>query len=359
MPVSLKRLLLLITIFLVTACSMPGIVVLPAAAPAKVAAPLKNEPTQPPVFLVAGPDATPTPTPFQPMPPTPVNPPNAKVVIPTVTLAPTSTPNPDLIAQATPAPELESLPDQINILLLGSDKRPWDVGYRTDSIILLTLNPHDGTASLMSFPRDLYVNIPGYGTDRINTAFYRGGFKVLVDTLNQNFGVKPTKYLLVDFKDFKQYIDSIGGLDIDVGVTLTDRYVGKGMITIKKGHQHLNADYLLWYARSRHTSNDFARARRQHEVLIGLFKKMLSVGALSKIPDLYNAYKKSVQTNLTLDDILPLAPLAAQLADTSHIKHYYIDYHQVYDYITPGGAMVLLPKQGAINDLLRQALRWK
>ena len=364
MATILKRLSILILLILFTACSLPGIVILPEASPPKLAAPA--EPTRP-VLMFAGPDATPTPTPFQPMPPTPVNPPKAgqvtgtlsDIVIPTVTLVPTSTPNPDLLAQATPAPELDSLPNQINILLLGSDKRPWDVGYRTDVIILLTLNPHDGNASLMSFPRDLYVNIPGYGTDRINTAFYRGGFKMLGDTLKQNFGIKPTKYLLVDFSNFKQYIDSLGGLDIDVGVTLTDRYVGKGMITIKKGHQHLNADYLLWYARSRHTSNDFARGRRQHEVLIGLFKKMVSMNALTKIPELYSTYKKSIQTNLTLEDILPLVPLAAQLTDTSLIKHYYLDYHQVTDYITPGGAMVLLPRQGAINDLLERALSWK
>jgi LCP family protein required for cell wall assembly len=346
---------LLILCSQLVSCSIPS---LSEYLPAPVAAIAENPGTLQPYLLTVPADATATPTPFQPLPPTPILTPTA---ITTLVPLPTST-SPVQVVLATPALPVENIPEApkvMTILLLGSDKRPWEGGFRTDTIVLLTLNTENGTASLLSFPRDLYVNIPGWTTDRINTAFYHGGFKLLVATLQQNFGVSPSHYVLINFRSFKQIVDSLGSLQVNVGTTVTDRYPGKGWVTIKKGTVKMNADLALWYARSRKTSNDFARNRRQQEVLMALFDKFISMDAIKRVPEFYKLYKKSVSTDLTLLDGLSLIPLALQLIDTSRIKHYYINPTDVWNYITPGGAMVLLPREDQIRKTVKQALTGK
>jgi LCP family protein required for cell wall assembly len=355
MSILKRAFFLLILSSLMVSCTIPN---LTAYLPAPVAAVAENAGTQQPYLLPVPADATATPTPFQPLPPTAIVTPTA---ITTLNPLPTST-SPVQVALATPALPVEPIPEApkvMTILLLGSDKRPWDGGFRTDTIVLLTLNSENGTASLLSFPRDLYVNIPGWTTDRINTAFYHGGFKLLADTMQQNFGVHPSHYVLINFRAFKQIVDSLGSLQVKVGTTVTDRYPGKGWVTIKKGTVKMNADLALWYARSRKTSNDFARNRRQQEVLIALFEKFISLDAIKRVPEFYKLYKKSVSTDLTLTDGLSLIPLAFQLIDTSRIKRYYISPTDIWNYITPGGAMVLLPREDQIRKIVKQAVTGK
>ena len=304
------------------------------------------------------PDATPTPTPFQPIPPTAAFQPTA-VLEPTATLAPTEAPPTPAPTQAPVVVEPPSEGDrphrQINILLLGSDQRPWDSHFRTDTIILATLNPDSGTVNMTSFPRDLYVNIPGWGQDRINTAYTHGGIDLLYATFETNWGLRPDHYLLVNFQSFKRTIDSLGGLDVNVHQTLSD-YRNGYWVTIPEGVVHMDADDVLWYVRSRKTSNDFARGRRQQEVLFALFEKMLSLNAIRRAPEFYAIYKENVTTDISLGDVLPLIPLAARITDTSRIQNFNIGPEQTYDWVTYGGAMVLLPRPGAVEEVLRQAL---
>jgi len=359
-----KRLsaILLLALFTIS-CALPDLATLLPAPNAvlageQAAPPISSDEQATPayVLITSAPDSTATPTPFQPIPPTAILTPTA---IPTLTPFPTSTLEPALVMPDMPAEAIPELDKQVTILLLGSDKRPGDSGFRTDTIILLVLNPQQGTASLLSFPRDLYVHIPGRGQDRINTAFYSGGFKTLAATMEYNFGVRPQHYVLINFRSFKQMIDSVGGLTVKVSTPVTDKYPGKGWITIPKGTVKMNADIALWYARSRKTSNDFARNRRQQEVLLALFEKFISMDALKRVPEFYKIYKKSISTDLTLTDGLSMLPLAIQLTDTSRIKRYYISPTHVWDHITPGGAMVLLPREAEIRKLVKQAVTGK
>lgn len=340
----------LFIVLLLTACSSPSAaggtpvsqVTLPTATPT---APLYQVPK----------DATPTPTPFQPLPPTPIFIPAGASLSPQDTLVPTlATPPP----QNTSAVGLIQAPKGVmNILLLGSDQRSRKATlFRTDVIILASLNPEKGTVSLVSFPRDLWVQIPGYGQDRINTAYERGGFKSLADTLQYNFGVHPDHFVVIKFSAFKDVIDSLGGLQVNVGETLTDRR-GFRYVTISKGLQSMNADTVLWYVRSRKTTNDFARNRRQQEVLQAIGNKLMSMDAIRRAPELYSAYINSVTTDLNLIDMLTFLPLAAQLTDTSRIHHYFVTSGMTNDWITPGGAMVLLPNRDAIINVIRKALK--
>jgi LCP family protein required for cell wall assembly len=327
---------------LLAGCSAPGLIPAPIFAAALPAS------TQPANDYQVPADATATPTPFQPLPPTPV-------YIPTD--LPTATPLPTATATPTAKPTDKNQPpeDQINILLLGSDQRPWDRFFRTDTIILASINPSLGTVNLLSFPRDLYINIPGWGQDRINTAWVHGGYKKLAATLKANFGIRVDHYVLINFTSFKRLIDGLGGLDIDVGQPVSDYYRGR-YINIPVGPKHMNADMVLWYVRTRKTTNDFARNRRQQEVLTAVAYKLLSMDAIAKAPELYAIYSASVTTDLSLTDLLPLLPMAAQLSDSSRLHHYYISPKQVYDWITPGGAMVLLPRQDAVMKVVRQAM---
>lgn len=308
--------------------------------------------------LVGAPaDATPTPTPFRPIPPTAIFQPTGQPS-PTPTPLPTAAPTPTVVVRnGSGRFSLRQPENQINILLLGSDRRPWDVGFRTDTIILATLNTELGTVNLTSFPRDLYLEIPGHGWNRINTAFYMGGVELLYQTLDYNFGIAPDHYVLVNFKSFKQAVDSLGGLNVKVGKELTDYHYSYGYITIPEGEVYMDADMVLWYVRSRKTTNDFERGRRQQEVLQALFDKMVSQNAIKRAPEFYDLYRENVTTDLTFPDLIGFVPLALKVAeDRSRLNHYFIGPQQTYDWITPDGGMVLMPQPDAIQQVLRQSL---
>jgi LCP family protein required for cell wall assembly len=307
-----------------------------------------------PQYVQAPPNATPTPTPFRPVPPTPAYYPTNT---PTPTPEPTATPTATSIVDAFMAPEqFDQLPGQVNILLLGMDQRPWQKGkrFRTDTIILATLNKDLGTLNLTSFPRDLFINIPGHGQDRINTAWEYGGFDLVGQTFKENFGVRPDHYVLINFYNFKQFVDELGGLDVNVSQELSDYREGY-WTTIPAGEVNMDADTVLWYVRSRKTSNDFARNKRQQEVLLAIMKEVLTLKNLTRVPELYDIYKDMVITDLSLADILPLTPMIARLTETGSVNSYFIGPKQVSDWITPAGAMVLLPDMEAVRKVIRKS----
>ena len=326
------------------------------------AASINNQPTVIPIsdyLLGNNPNIQPTPTPFQPILPTPTKTPIPEVMQPSATFQPTS-----LVPQFTPVvTNLETPGDQVRILILGSDYRPGR-GFRTDVIMLLTLNPSAGTATLTSFPRDLYVSIPGVGMERINTAQAYGGFSLTAATFETNFGFSPDYYIMTNFDGFKGIIDTLGGIDVYAAATLTDecsvhsRVDGNGNCTIYAGANHMDGETALWYVRSRHSSSDFDRTRRAQEVIQAMFSKLMSLGAINHISELYSQFNSSVETNIPLSEMVSLAPLASQLfSDSSKIRRYAIGSSETYNYIVPGsGAMVLVPDQNAVMSIIWQAL---
>lgn len=303
-------------------------------------------------------------TPFQPIAPTPT-----RTLIPptsTRTPKPTKTPQPTTNYSSFPTmsdQDVNSPNGQIKILILGSDYRPGR-GFRTDVIMLLVLNPNAGTATLTSFPRDLYVSIPGIGMERINTAQQYGGFSLTVATFQQNFGITPDYYVMTNFDGFKGIIDSLGGIDVDVASTLTDecsvrsREDGRGNCTAYEGMNHMDGEFALWYVRSRYTSSDFDRTRRAQEVIQAIFLKLMSLGAVNNASEIYSEFDSSVETNLSLSTIVSLLPMANTLANnTSLVRRYAIGPSETYNYIVPGsGAMVLVPVQSSVMSVISQAL---
>jgi LCP family protein required for cell wall assembly len=326
-------------------------------------------------LLDTPPGSTPTPTPFQPIPPTPYYQPTA---VPPGTidgLATTQEAEPDVtptevnpwegypgpsiwpdVDVPTPVGILPHPDGQVNILLLGSDQRPNDGGFRTDTIQLLTINPQEGTVKLTAFPRDLYVYIPGYTVQRINTAMGWGGFEALALTMEYNFGVNPDYYILINFWSFKDVIDSIGGVTVHIGQDLCDQRNAMGIYCVYQGNTWMDGETALWYVRSRYTTSDLDRGRRQQEVLEAIFAQILNLDGLRRAPELYEIYKQNVTTNLDFSFISDLLPIAYHLADTHEVGRYSIGAGQVYNWTNSNGAMVLVPVRESVLEVMRQVI---
>lgn len=267
---------------------------------------------------------------------------------------------PQPIHTPTPVPTFPAadMPtNQFNILLLGVD----DFGennFRTDVIMLLSINPAHKSASLISFPRDLYVTIPGYYSNRINTAWTFGGWPLLQDTFEVNFGIRPERYMMVNFNGFVDVIESLGGIDVEVTAELQDNcFISPtGWCTISPGMMHMDGQTALWYSRSRLTTSDFDRNRRAQEVVKAGFKKAMNLNMIFKAPEFYRFYRDYVDTNVQLAEIVPLLPMASTLAKTDNINHYAVTTDMVTNFITAEGAMVLWPNFDAIRGMLAEAL---
>ncbi|HSB65216.1 MAG TPA: LCP family protein, partial [Anaerolineales bacterium] len=323
-------------------------------------------------LLVAPPGSTPTATPFQPVPSTPVALADDEASLGTPQTTPPgviSTPLPKnpwgdyagpSIWPDVDVPEPVGLlphPDgQVNILLLGSDQRPNDGGFRTDTIQLLTINPNEGSVKITSFPRDLYVYIPGYTVQRINTAMGWGRFEALALTMEYNFGVHPDYYVLTNFWSFKEVVDSIGGISVYASRDMCDQRDGYESYCVYQGYTWMDGDTALWYVRARHTAGDIDRGRRQQEALQAIFAQLLDFNGLVRAPELYEIYKNNVTTNLDFSVLSSLLPIASHLADTQELGRYSIGDAQVYDWTNTNGAMVLVPVREAVLEVMRQVI---
>jgi LCP family protein required for cell wall assembly len=255
-----------------------------------------------------------------------------------------------------PFPRLELSDDYETIVILGSDQRVNDPSYRTDVILLIIANKSDDSATIISFPRDLYVYQPGYKLDRINNAHLRGGAELIYLTFEYNFGIRPDHFVLVNFEGFNSIIDSLGGINVDVSSELTDHRDGFGDFSISAGSATMDAETALWYVRSRGTSSDFDRGRRQQEVLTGLFFSAFSFDMLSNASEIYQAYKDSVATDISLLEFLALAPLAGQIFSSHNIETYSITESDVDPWINAANAYVLIPDRVKLFTIFQNAL---
>jgi LCP family protein required for cell wall assembly len=249
---------------------------------------------------------------------------------------------------------------QTKILLLGSDQRPDDPGFRTDVIILLVLDPDKKTVSAISFPRDLWVKVPSLYEMKINSVFDLGGFDAMAELFQANFDVKPDYYVLTNFSGFTQIIDNQGGVDVEVGQELSDAcdlpQAVNGNCTVEPGTVHMDGATALWYVRSRYTSSDFDRLRRAQEVLYALFKKMLNVSTIARLPELKAQFDGNVETNMTVNQALSFLPLATSiLSSPDRIQRFSITEDQSTPFWSWDGQWILLPDYDAIHQLLLEA----
>jgi LCP family protein required for cell wall assembly len=187
--------------------------------------------------------------------------------------------------------------------------------------------------------------------NRINTAYFLGGIDLLMLTLEYNLGVRPDHWALAHLDDFSRFIDDLGGLDLSVSHPLLNDCGG-----IPGGDVHMDGAMALCYVRERKTSNDFIRSQRQLQALRAILDRLLTLDALSRLPEWYERYRDSVSTDLGLEDLLALAPLVLKMS-SAPTSHYQISYDQVTPWRVPEtGAQVMLPDRRAILNLLQEAI---
>ena len=267
-----------------------------------------------------------------------------------------------------PLPRWEGT-ERVNILVMGIDQRENEQGpWRTDSMLVLTIDPVTMSGGMLSMPRDLWVPIPGYEEGRINTAHYLGdvydypggGPALAAKAVQYNLGVPIHHYARFNFTAFEQMVDLIGGIDIYVEEEIADplypdEAYGYDPLYIPAGWQHLNGEMALKYARTRHSAGgDFDRAKRQQRVLLAVFEQVTRLDLLPQLahraPELWQTLQGSVVTDLTLDQVIALAKLASEVQpDDIHYAVIDENYTQFWD--TPDGQQVLIPLRDRIREL--------
>ena len=192
----------------------------------------------------------------------------------------------------------------VNIMLIGQDARPGEGRSRSDSMILVTLNPKKNAIQMTSFMRDIYVQIPGYLDNRLNVAYRYGGTELMNETFKKNFGLQIDGNVMVDFTEFIHIIDILGGVDIELNGEEVAYMKTYGTQSVKVGMNHLDGENALVYARMRQVSGgDYGRTERQRKVLSSVIQSVKDTG-LTGILKLVDEVLPSVVTNISKTDII-------------------------------------------------------
>ena len=269
---------------------------------------------------------------------------------------------------SAPAP-MPMDPGVVHVILLGTDRRPTDDGWRTDTMILVSIDLRNRTASMVSIPRDLYVAIPGQGKTRLNLAdnigeaqHYPGGGPALLKAiLERDLGLTFDRYVRIDFQGFSEMIDAVGGIDVDIRCP-TELWVpnmkspGEYLLvrSFPASMQHMDGELALLYSRCRAHTPVFDRDRRQREVLLAIRNRVLELGIPGLLPKLFpllDSMEHHVQTDLEPVEIVALAQLVSEIPP-SNIRQRTIDLSVAPEWYTAEGAWVMLPGRKLIKELM-------
>jgi LCP family protein required for cell wall assembly len=276
---------------------------------------------------------------------------------------PSAAAKPEAAAPVEPEADLPewSGTNRVNILLLGIDHRddePID-GSRSDTIMVVSIDPPTKSVVMVSLPRDLWVSIPGYFQQRINVAHTAGGPALVGRTIEANFGIRIHHFARINFRGFEDIVDAVGGVMVDVERTIKDdeyptEDYGVMRLFIPPGPQHMDGRTALQYARSRHSENDFGRARRQQRVLMALRDRGLQLNILPKVPSLIGLVQKAIQTDVGVTDMLALARLGTEI-ERDRIKSVVVDASLADPFVGAAGEDLLMPRRVDIQRAISRA----
>jgi polyisoprenyl-teichoic acid--peptidoglycan teichoic acid transferase len=314
---------------------------------------------------------TPAPAPLPSVEPTPA--PAVVVELPPPTPVPTIAPTRQPTPAPTPQPQPTPTPvpviawggeSSFNFVAIGVDRREESEIPRTDTIMIGNVDVPNHRLGLVSIPRDLVVEIPGYGQDRINTAYVYGeqfrerdgGIGLLRRTIERNFGVPIHHFGMIDFQCFRTAVDAVGGVTVDVPRPIVDRFYPTEDYSYKTvrfdpGVQRMDGERALEYARTRNPDNDFGRIRRQQLIVAALRQELLQLRALPAVPTILGGCR-NMRSDLGLRDYVGLANTVRQFED-GDITLRAIDERMAIETITAGGASVLIPRWEPIRALVR------
>lgn len=276
-------------------------------------------------------------------------------------------PNAPLQPAGYPTPDPWDGNQRVTVLVMGLDYRGWEDGNglgRTDTMILLTLDPETGTAGMLSVPRDLWIDIPGFGYSKLNTAYQigeinrveGGGPGLTMKTIEQLLGIDIHFYAMVDFNTFVTMVDEVGGVKIVVPEAIEVDPLGDAPPKwIQPGEQTLPGQVALAYARARNTpGGDFDRAARQQQVIVGIRDRIISFDMIptliTRAPALYRQLAGGIRTNMTLDQGVRLLLLSTQIS-TENIERGVIGEEQVVFDWSNDGQFILVPIPDKIRVL--------
>jgi LCP family protein required for cell wall assembly len=249
------------------------------------------------------------------------------------------------------------------VLVMGTEKTKAFGGMQTDSMIVAGYDPQRGLAAVLSVPRDLWVDIPGYGYQRINSALEFGGPSLAEQTVGQTIGVPIDYYAVVSYSTLVDIVNAVGGIRVDVPYNIDDHCFPNPAenacttFQLSKGWHTLNGLEALKFAREREVLplSDISRDADQQAILFALRRKLLTPWGLLKLPLLAHILAHGVTTNFPLTRV---PQIAAQLLalPRSHIRHAVLQYSNgaVSNWTTPGGAEVLLGNPQAIQAVVTQ-----
>lgn len=260
------------------------------------------------------------------------------------------------IAPITPIPEAVTnlhIPADLRVLVLLGSNKPSPYVSHTDAIMLAFYNPRLAKVALLSLPPELFVYIPGYTMQRLNIAYAVGGFDMLADTIQYNFGIRPDEYALIHFDDFVWFIEELDGLDVDVFRDYYDVCGG-----IPAGSVHLRGSDVLCYVSFRDGWDIRDQAERQQQVVWKLFSRMVQGGKLVDLNNIYQTYKGVVESNLTLPELLANIPLALRLGQPDRFGYFQPGFEMFTTWDLPGDVKVtvLLPRGARLLQMVQQAL---
>ena len=252
--------------------------------------------------------------------------------------------------------------ERFTILLVGLDRRQPTESSRSDVIMLLSIERKSRSLSLLSIPRDLWVVIPDYGWYRINAAYFFGevyegsGAALARQTIESVFDVPVHAVAAVDFAGFVALIDAFGGISVTVAKDLVDNSYptidyGYTSVFIPEGLQHMDGETALIYARTRHPDNDFKRMGRQQSVIASAHSSLFADEMILMFPLLFQQFNEIIETDLTLTEQLILLRDLYLLRDAP-INARIIEPPLVYNYVTEGGAQVLLPDWELVRPVI-------
>ncbi len=280
--------------------------------------------------------------------------PSAAVDVPIQQEIPSAMPDsPATFPAVDTAPEVAETP--VNILLIGQDRQEGGDRTRSDTIILCTFHESQNCLVMTSFLRDLYVEIPGYGKDRINAAYVYGGMPLLNQTLADNFGITVDGNLEVDFAGFTEIIDALGGVTLELRQDEADVINQSTSRVLTEGTHLLTGAEALAYARIRKldSDGDFSRTARQRKLLESLLKTCKN----SNFPTLLSLVKQllpMVNSDIPKKELLSLALDVLPDLSGLQIRGQHIPQDGTYSYQTIGGMSVLVPDLSAARKFLEE-----
>ncbi len=314
----------------------------------ETAAPVAQSPTAVPAEPTGAASATPEPIASTPTPDW----------TPTTTPSPTATPTPSATPTITPTPAPKTIRETDNFLVLGADQRPGEGAWRTDTIMVVAIDYDAGQIGIVSIPRDLWVQIPGYGMGRINQVDFEGeqlkypggGPALMAEVIEDNLQIPipPKHWVRLQLEALPQLVDALGGVTVTLDCPLHEltpdpKAPDSGAyerFDLPAGEVFLDGAAAAKFARYRYASSDFARAQRQQQLIWAIRERALQVDAIPKIPDLWRVLSKTFKTDLGVLDAIRLARLGAKL-DADQVHGMTFSPKAIAPAIVGGGAQVV------------------